>query len=260
MSDITRLLRDAAPPPGALDLERAYREGRRRKRRPLVVALTMVFSVITMGSVLTVVGGDHSSAPVIAPPTTEPVADTTVPSTLPTTTPTTVVTSATIPAPGVDQLSRASRLGYAGLGPVTLGMTLTEASRAAGTPIAHHGPQQCNSQGSAYADEIWPSMVGGAPFVFFGVRDDRIVTIAIYDSAIFTISGVHVGSTEAEVLSTYPNAQVVRGMYGTRVVRITNAEGRDISFIEGVQIEEPPGTVGLIVLSLNRSVANVGFC
>ncbi len=256
MTDIEQVLRDAAPPSGELGLERVYREGRRRQQRPAIIAGAIAtLAAIAVVSVVATTRHERANAPVTAPPTTQ--LQVTVPST---TAPTTTIPPVTtIPAPGENQLSRASRLGYAGLGPVKLGMTLTEASEAAGTPIAHHGPQACNPQGTAYADEIWTGTPTGT-FVVFGVGlDDRIVTIRVFDPAISTLSGIHIGSTEADVLSTYPNGQVGKGIYGNRVVRITNAEGREIVFFQ--ETYDTPGTVGGITLAMNRAAEEeAGSC
>ena len=74
----------------------------------------------------------------------------------------------------------------------------------------------------------------------------------------FTISGIHIGSTEADVVNTYPNAEIGRGLYGNRAVRITNAAGREIVFYEDTY--DTPGTVGVIELAMSRAVENVGTC
>jgi hypothetical protein len=156
-----------------------------------------------------------------------------------------------------DRLSRASRLGFAGLGPVQLGMTLAEASDAAGTPIAHHPPGSCNVEGTAYADAIWPPTPGG-PFVVFGLQDGRIMTVGVFDPSIYTLSGVHIGSTEADVLGLYPNAQIGLGLQGNRAVRITDTQGREVVFYEDTY--DTPGSVGSIGLAMSLHVENVGSC
>jgi hypothetical protein len=207
------------------------------------------------GSVVVVARSDHTGTRVIVSPATQPQGSTTVPTTnAPATTP---PPSGSTPAETDDRLSPASRLGYAGLGPVELGMTLAEASQAAGTPIEHHPPSSCNPEGTAYADTVWPP-AAGAPFVEFGVSDDRIVTVQVFDPSVYTLSGIHIGSTEADVLGAYPNAQIGRGIYQNRAVRITDAQGREIVFYEDTN--DAPGTVGAIVLATSSTAEEVGSC
>jgi hypothetical protein len=257
MNEITELLRDAAPTPSELDLDRVHREGRRRRQRPRRIAgAAAVVLALVAGVAVIVTRDDGSGRSVSVPPATQPEGSTTVAPTTSTPATTTPPPTST-PAATDDRLSSTSRLGYAGLGPITLGMTLAEASQAAGTPIAHHPPGSCNAEGTAYADAVWPP-AAGAPFVVFGVSDDRIVTVRVFDPSVYTLSGIRIGSTEADVLSTYPNAQIGRGIYQNRAVRITDAQGREIVFYEDTY--DTPGTVGAIVLATSRAAEEVGGC
>lgn len=144
-------------------------------------------------------GSDHASTPVQAA----------VPPTLSTTTQGQTVTTKTAAAPSTTTqrvaLTGASRLSLQGIGPVAVGMTLPEASKAAGTPI-HASPGSAVNDDCSYAraDE-------GPSGVAFMVTAGRIVRIDVLPSppettrpAVATVSGIRVGSTEQEVKDAYP--------------------------------------------------------
>jgi hypothetical protein len=135
------------------------------------------------------------------------------------------------------------RLGYAGLGPIQLGMTFPVAQLAGGLGIrvadggcsflvdldASLGVEPVRSPGGQLNSglSIWPT---------FPFSDPRIIAeIGVANPAFYTISGVHVGSTYDEVLRTYPNAEETilgREPDGRAHVALTirNAEGRIIEF------------------------------
>lgn len=100
-------------------------------------------------------------------------------------------------------LSDDSKLAFDGIGPVTVGMTLAEASAAAGTPVEVNPDYVLD--GCAYA------RAAGAPagLSFMVLRQEesdpwRIVRIDVDgDSRIATLSGIRIGATEAEVKRTY---------------------------------------------------------
>ena len=134
--------------------------------------------------------------------TTAPVRDgtptRTQPSTPPSTLPTVAVTTPP-PAPP-EQLSESSRLRLDGIGPVVVGMTLDEASAAAGTPVRMI--PNSNVAGTGRCAYARPD--GGPEGLSFMVLDDRIARVDVANSRIRTVSGVGTGSTEAEVQAAYP--------------------------------------------------------
>src|SRR5688500_214974 len=121
------------------------------------------------------------------------------------TTATTATTAApasttTTTAPG---LSDESRLVFDGIGPIKVGMTLAEASAAAGQPVEIDPGYVLD--GCAYAE------VKGGPqgLLLMVLRDKetdpwRIVRIDVDDgSRIATLSGIRIGATEADVKRIY---------------------------------------------------------
>lgn len=89
---------------------------------------------------------------------------------------------------------------FDGIGPVRVGMTLAEASRALGSPVridpnSAPDPSIC---GFAYEE-------GGSGNVAFMVYDDRIQRVDVLgDRSIRTEAGVGVGSTTSQVRAAYP--------------------------------------------------------
>jgi len=216
MSDIAQLLRDAVVAPSALDLDRVHREGRRRRQRPRKVAgaLMALFAVVGVTAILAT-RDQPRDTPVIAPPPTHgPTPSTVAPTTVP-------VTTAPVPTtlpPGEDRLSTQSRLGFAGLGPIKLGMTFADAELA--------GQVVFRNDGCGYSMAPAP----GRPEAEFSVSvnysgSPNVQQIQVNAPEISTISGIHVGSTRDDVLQTYPSASGVAG-----VITIMNAEGRVIDF------------------------------
>ena len=137
--------------------------------------------------------------------------------------------------PGEDRLSAASRLGFAGLGPIKLGMTLADAERAGDVTIV---PGDCpwvlhpgSGSGLAPVVRSYGTITGYTVWAFGGSIDE----IDVSNPASFTISGVHVGSTADDVMRTYPGAvEKVIGQDpdGTAhlSLTITNPEGRVVVF------------------------------
>ena len=105
------------------------------------------------------------------------------------------------PPPAPERLSESSRLRLDGIGPVTVGMTLDEASAAAGMPLRIvPNSDRVGTGGCAYARPE-----GGPTGLSFMVLNGRIARIDVGgNSAIRTLSGIGPGSTEAEVHATYP--------------------------------------------------------
>lgn len=90
------------------------------------------------------------------------------------------------------------------------------------------------------------------------MQDGRIVTVEVFDPAVYTLSDIHIGSADADVLRAYPNAQVGKGIQLNRAVRVVDARGREILFYEDTY--DTPGRVGPIVLPMNHDVENIGSC
>lgn len=100
-------------------------------------------------------------------------------------------------------LSEESTLAFDGIGPIKVGMTLAEASAAAGQPVEIDPGYVLD--GCAYAE----AKGGPKGLSFMVLRDKatdpwRIVRVNVFDdSRIATLSGIRIGATEAEVKSTY---------------------------------------------------------
>ena len=124
-------------------------------------------------------------------------------------------------------LSVDSRIGYAGLGPVTLGMTLDQASQAAGAPFTLSAS---GCQARLNAPEPSSGLLPGD--VNVGLVDGQIVWIEVTNPAIKTISGVQIGSSEDQIMRTYGNVeQGFRDSTGTSsTLFITNPQGRQVYF------------------------------
>jgi hypothetical protein len=103
------------------------------------------------------------------------------------------------PAPTQERLTSASRLRLDGIGPIQVGMTLEEATVAAGVPL-RIDPRTDLGRGCAHAVAD-----GGPQDLRFMVVDGRIVRVEVGRSPNLTLSGVGTGSTVDEVLATYPN-------------------------------------------------------
>lgn len=255
MSDLRELLRDAAPPIGELDVERMHAGAQaRRHRTRLAVATGAIVALVVVGTVaaLGLAGDDHTSAPVIAPPTTvavtvPPVAPTTAPST---TEPSTTIQPSASPSPGTLE---SFRLGYEGLGPIKLGMTFEEASAASGVEIA----ARTYEHGCGAAADMATGYVAGYDtrdrLVYVLRRNGRIVSLTNYASDLETISGIQIGSTFAEVMGTYANAIVGRGQQGNTAIRITDAAGRQVVFYFPGYDENPDAEVTGIAVDESRA-------
>ena len=111
--------------------------------------------------------------------------------------------AAPMPTTVPQRLTADSRLSLEGVGPVRIGMTLNEASTAAGVPIRRldmpPGPE-CRyavpDRASGTGDELGFMVVNG--------RIVRIDVGILGPDRIRTVSGMGKGNTEAEVRATYP--------------------------------------------------------
>ena len=194
------------------------------------------------------VGSDDSEPPSVRSVsdavtiTTEPPTTTAAQASATTEPPRTIPPTTAAAQAGDDRLSAASRLGYTGLGPIKLGMpfaevesagqvtmrrTLTSCPVSSLVPGPNSGLQQIPFT-ALYGVWIAPSYPLSEPFT--------VDAIDVTDPAIFTLSGVHVGSSYDDVLRTYPSAVEAPIDIGNKigpysvVLRITNPEGRTITF------------------------------
>ncbi len=198
--------------------------------RPVLIG-ALIVSAGMIAAVLAVALNDDSATQGSRPPSrssaivTTTEAPTTSAEPSPTTAPITTTEPTTTPAAGQDRLTSESRLGYAGLGPITWGMTLDEVQAAAGTPLQLGGPE-CNDYG------WFPALMDNGSGIWIGFDPDerRIRSLMITHPAYLTISGVHVGSTEVEVRAAYPDATAGADAYGRVTRTISDAQGRTVMF------------------------------
>lgn len=167
--------------------------------------LTAGVGVLAVGLVAACGRGPQDAAVAGGPTTTTTVAGATTTTAVPVST-TVASTTTTLP----ERLTERSRLRLDGIGPITVGMTLAEATAAAGTPVRVNEPVPIGDGSCQYA------RAEGAPAgLWFMVFRGRIVRIDVFGdrgepSSIATLSGVKVGSTEAEVMAAYPGRITVQ--------------------------------------------------
>ena len=164
--------------------------GSRRRRWPWAV---LAGAVATAGGLAYILQADGESTRLTpaasqapAPPTAPPAPTTTA-------------------AP--ERLTASSRLSLDGLGPVDIGMTLDQASAAAGTPIRTR-PED------PFGPECEYAYAAGLPEVAFMVINGRIARVDVGDRSgrrMTTVSGVGTGDTEETVKRTYPGRIRVEG-------------------------------------------------
>jgi hypothetical protein len=103
------------------------------------------------------------------------------------------------PSPAKPKLTDQSKLVINGIHPIRIGMTMKEATQAAGLPAKSEGTHPTNQSCAFY------QFVGGAQGLSLMTIDNRIVRIDIgQDSAITTRSGAGIGSTEDQIKALYP--------------------------------------------------------
>ena len=189
-------------------------------------------------------GGDGSASVSTAQPaTTLAPASTTSSTPLP---------GSTTTAGGGRLLSGSSTADLRGLGPVRVGMTLAEASAAAGRRVV---AKPGSSGECGYADPE-----GGPEGVSFMVVSSRIARVDVNGGPVKTLSGASVGDTETQVQSRYadrlqasPHKYVPAGRYltlvpsdaadagfrlifetdGTKVTRFRVGKQPEVSYVEG---------------------------
>src|SRR5689334_1907384 len=99
------------------------------------------------------------------------------------------------PAAG-EQLTKASRVSFRGIGPVRIGMTVPEAERAVGARLS----VDTLEEGSNCQDV---SREDGKDVAYFMAIDGVIRRIDVLEPGILTVSGVGVGDTEETVKRVY---------------------------------------------------------
>jgi len=150
-------------------------------------------------------------------------------------------------------LSTSSTLSLRGLGPVRIGMTLDEASAAAGTPlVARSGPSSDTC--------IYATPQGGPDGVEFMLVSGRIARVDVTGGSITTLRGAAVGDSGTDVQARYsgvlhisPHKYLAAGQYltlvptsvadagfrlifetdGSKVTRFRAGAQPEVSFVEG---------------------------
>lgn len=151
-------------------------------------------------------GASEAPAPMVA--TTDPDAGGSTATTVappPTTTQPAPTVTTTTTAP--ERLTASSHLSLDGLGPVDIGMTLDQASAAAGTPIRIR-------PGDPFGPECQNAYVADLPEVNFMVINGRIARVDVGGHSgrrVTTVSGVGTGDTEDTIKRTYPGRIRVEG-------------------------------------------------
>lgn len=98
------------------------------------------------------------------------------------------------------RLTEESRVATNGIGPVLIGMTVEQASKAAGVKLVPG-----TSGGENYGCYYYKPQTGRPKGVFFMVRQNRIVRVDVLgDSSVATLRGAKVGDTENRIRSLYP--------------------------------------------------------
>jgi hypothetical protein len=106
------------------------------------------------------------------------------------------------------KLSQQSKVSITGIGPVRVGMTVAQASKAAGTRLVRSNPQL---PGSCF----YVKPQAGPQGLEFMVLNDRIIRVDINKGRFTTVSGAKIGDTEARIKSLYGGRLQVRNDYGS---------------------------------------------
>lgn len=169
-----------------------------RRRAALIVAWLMVAVVVASCGEET---GDQSLTPPSSSVTTGPSVSTSAP----TTAATPPGDSTTTTAPDA-QLTTASRLRLDGIGPVRVGMTTAEASRAIQKEVRVGPDSGPNPSSCGFARPE------GGPDIAFMVVDGKIQRVDVGpESSVATVSGVRTGDSEAKVHRVYGEHLKVEG-------------------------------------------------
>jgi hypothetical protein len=238
LSDTLERLADEGTPRGHTEVMRAARDAvaggdvvavpsrQRRNRWILATAAAAVIAVVAVSFGVLVSDRDdtrridtgHTPRSTTTTTTTPP------PSTTITLPPPPVVT---VPPPveGVDTLTTASRLGFAGLGPLQLGMTYDQIEAATGGRLVN---RTCSTDLVALPSQ---SGIADGTLSIFGGGASGVGFIIVSAPGIETISGIQVGSTADQVRATYPSVQGDPSPGSrTYAMAIRNPEGRSVTF------------------------------
>jgi hypothetical protein len=162
-----------------------------------IIVLTLAVASAGCGEDTPVRGLEAGPAPSVPPSTSAPT------STVASATPTVPATSTTVakvvatPTTAAPSLSSSSRLRIDGIGPITVGMTVAEARAAAGTELSLRKDPYCDGLTA-------PRGPSGVALIVTSPPTGRIDLIIVNEPTVATISGIRVGSTEAEVKAAYP--------------------------------------------------------
>ena len=119
-------------------------------------------------------------------------------------------------------LPPASKISLKGLGPIRIGMTVAEVSKAVNKPLVNlaRGASGCSGM----------SLQGEPADVNFVIADDRVIAVVIGSGRFATISGVRVGDNEARVSSAYAGKTTAQAVGGQRVLRLNTIDPADKEF------------------------------
>lgn len=109
------------------------------------------------------------------------------------------------------QLTERSKLALDGIGPIRVGMTVDEASQAAGVRLVKsYAPP--NEEFCSYF-----KLQGQPQGINFMVTKSRIVRVDISNQQITTIKGIKVGDTEEQIIKAYPRQiRIIKNPLGGR--------------------------------------------
>ena len=136
----------------------------------------------------------ENSAPTSSAPTS---AAPPVPTTAPGSSTTTVPPVTAPPTTAAARLSASSRLRIDGVGPIVVGMTVAQARAAAGTELSLKKEPYCDVLTA-------PAGPDGVAMIITSPPTGPIELIIVNSPTVATLSGIRVGSTEAEVRAAYP--------------------------------------------------------
>ncbi len=161
-----------------------------------LLTLTLAASACGGNQPSTVAAGPTTSVPTTSTPTTPTTTAPPVSSTPP---PTTTVPKVVTPptSAAAPSLSSSSRLRIDGIGPITVGMTVAQARAAAGTELAIKKEPYCDVLTA-------PAGPDGVAMIITSPPTGRIELVIVSSPTVATLSGIRVGSTEAEVRAAYP--------------------------------------------------------
>jgi hypothetical protein len=160
--------------------------------RPLRWMLALLAAAV--GAVACGPGEDGSAGTIGSGAASAPVTTT---SSLPPTTTTTPTTPATSATPAAAPLSASSRLRIDGIGPINVGMTVAQARAVAGTELSLNKEPYCDVLTA-------PRGPAGLSLIVTDPPAGPVDLIVVKDGPVATVSGIRVGSTEAQVLAAYP--------------------------------------------------------